>query len=117
MIRQQMEEDFLLHSERIGAQKQSVQRVERALEVMSEDFTAMLSKIHASVGQLRREFHEFGHSTRSCDETWAIERKRNIRMLEVIQAGLLTGGLETDSRLAVIERRLARLEENQSGVA
>lgn len=36
MIRQQMEEDYLLHSERISAQNQSIDRVERALAGLNE---------------------------------------------------------------------------------
>jgi len=113
IIRQQMEADFLLHSERISAQKQSVERVERALEDLGEELT----RVNHSVGRLRREFQDYAHTTRSYDDSWSSERKRNMRMLDVIQSGLLTGGLETDSRLALIERRLTRLEENQSGAA
>lgn len=112
MIRQQMEEDFLLHSERISAQKQSVARVERALDVMGEEF----DRLRDAMGNLKREFQDFAHTTRSYDDSWASERKRNLRMMDVIQTGLLTGNLETDSRLGKIEWRLSRLEEN-SGAA
>jgi len=113
LIRQQMEEDFLLHSERISAQKQSVARVERALET-----------VHDSIGQLRHEFgtlrHEFGQfaqTSQSHQDTWSTERQRNLRVLDVIQTGLLTGSLETESRLERVEQRLSRLEDQQSGAA
>lgn len=106
MIRQQMEEDFLLHSERISAQQQSAERIELAL-----------GRMEKALGHVSREFRDYAHTTRSYHETWTTERKRNLRLMDVIQTGLLTGGLETDSRLERIERRLTRLEENQSGAA
>lgn len=99
LIRQQMEEDFLLHSERIEAQQQSIQRVERALD------------------SVRQEFRDFAHTTLANHDSWLSDRQRNLRMLDVLQSGLLTGGLESESRLERIERRLSRLEENQSGAA
>lgn len=121
IIRQQMEEDFLLHSERISAQNQSVERVERALETVGEKLEQVesgLAKVWEAVGStresvshLKREFHDFSHTTRSHHETWTVERQRNLRMLDVIQSGMLTGGVETESRLDNIERRLSRLEE------
>ena len=127
-IRQQMEEDFLLHSERISAQNQSVERVERALETVGERLEQVESGLaqvweavgstRESVSHLKREFHDFSremydfsHTTRATNDTWNLERNRNLRMLDAIQTGMLTGGLETESRLDNIERRLSRLEE------
>lgn len=99
IIRQQMEEDFMLHSERISAQQQSIERVERALD------------------RVRQEFQDYAHTTRSYNETWASERKRNVRILDVIQSALLTDGVETEAQLERIERRLARLEEDRTDAA
>jgi len=99
VIRQQMEEDFMLHSERISAQQQSIARVERALDLV------------------RQEFQDYAHATRSSNETWASERKRNLRILDVVQSALLTDGVETEARLERIERRLARLEEGHTDAA
>jgi len=138
IIRQQMEMDFLLHSERISAQKQSVERVEQALEMVNEDLVQVktsLSKVsdaiekaientqavfgntQDSVARMSREFRDYMHTTRSDHETWASERKRNLRMLDVIQTGLLTSGIETEHRFEKVEQRLTRLEDNQSGAA
>lgn len=105
-IRQQMEEDFMLHSERLSAQQHSTVRLEKALEV-----------VVLAVDSMRQEFRDHAHASRAYHETWASERKRNLRLLDVIQSGLLTGGLESESRFEKIERRLARLEEDQSGAA
>lgn len=117
LIRQQMEEDFLLHSERIEAQQQAVGRVEQALEAMGDELTSVIVRARDAVGQFRLEFREFALTTRSYQETWASERRRNLRMLDVIQTGLLTGGLETEARLDKVEGRLTRLEDKQSGAA
>lgn len=106
IIREQMEEDFLLHSERIRSQHQSVAKIEQAL-----------GRVEDALGLVSREFRDYAHTTRSYHDTWTTERKRNLRLLDVIQTGLLTGGLDTDARLERIERRLTRLEENQSGAA
>jgi len=106
IIRQQMEAEFLLHSERMSAQQQSLERVENAL-----------GRVEEALGHVSQEFRDYAHTTRSYHVTWTTERQRNLRLMDVIQTGLLTGGLETDSRLERIERRLARLEENQSGAA
>ena len=105
-IRLQMEEDFMLHSERISAQQQSNVRLEKALEGVA-----------LAMDSLRQEFRDHAHASRAYHETWASERKRNLRLLDVLQSSLLTGGLESESRFERIERRLARLEENQSGAA
>ena len=134
IIRQQMEQDFLLHSERISAQKQSLERVETALERVGDSLEIVdqklievkdsVSRVSDAIGSTQdavtgvsREFRDFAHTTGSYHETWATERKRNLRLLDVIQTGILTGGLETDSRLERIERRLTRLEKDQSGAA
>ena len=113
IIRQQMEEDFLLHRERIAAQTQSIERVEHSLLGMQE----ALVEMQRASGTLQQEFREFASLTRPGFDSWSIERKRNLRVLDVLQSGILTGGLETDSRLDLIESRLTRLEEKQSGAA
>ncbi len=106
VIRQQMEEDFVLHCERASAQKQSIERVERALDFLQRGLESV-----------RQEFGDFARTTRVYQETWLSERQRNMRLLDVVQSTLLTGGLETESRLEGIEHRLTRLEGNQSGAA
>ena len=204
VIRQQMEEDFVLHSERISAQKHSIERVERALEQVEtnlgttnervndlsekvQDLSGQVSTLsdqvstfsgqvstlsdqvstlsdqvstfsgqvstfsdqvsgfsfqmngfsgqmnslssrvdrisealHTttdSVGNLRREFGDFAYTTRAYHDTWASERKRNLRLLDVVQTGMLTGGLETEARFERMEERLRRLEEGKEGAA
>ena len=183
VIRQQMEEDFVLHSERISAQKHSIERVERALEQVEtnlgttnervndlsekvQDLSGQVSTLsdqvstfsgqvstfsdqvsgfsfqmngfsgqmnslssrvdrisealHTttdSVGYLRREFGDFAYTTRAHHDTWASERKRNLRLLDVVQTGMLTGGLETEARFERMEERLRRLEEGKEGAA
>jgi chromosome segregation ATPase len=175
VIRQQMEEDFVLHSERIFAQKQSIERVERALEQvennlgvtnervddLSEQVQELSDQVSTFSGQvstfsdqvstfsdqvsgfsgrmntlstrvdrisdalhqttdsvicLRREFGDFAHTTRAYHDTWASERKRNLRLL-VVQTGMLTSGLETEARFERMEEGLRRLEEGKEGAA
>lgn len=110
VIRQQMEEDYLLHAERISAQNQSIERVERALESVQDNMNQALTR-------MRREFQDFSHTNRSYQETLAVQGKRNMRLLDIVQAGLVTSGLEAESRLDKIEQRLTRLEEKRSGAA
>ena len=127
VIRQQMEEDYLLHAERISAQNQSIDRVQRSMESFQENLERVQSRLaqlreavdltHDSVVNLNRDFQHFSHTTRSHQETWAVERKRNMRLFDVIQSSLLTSGLETENRLEKIEQRLTRLEEKRSGAA
>lgn len=141
VIRQQMEEDFVLHSERIFAQKQSIERVERALEQVESNLGVTNQRVNSvseqvkklseqvgylsealdstidSVGGLRRDFGDFAHTTGVYHETWASERKRNLRLLDVVQAGMLTSGLETEARFERVEQRLCRLEEGKEGAA
>lgn len=85
-IRQQMEEDFLLHSERMTAQQQSIMKVESALGTVE---TAVVSVARA-VDSLRSDFRDFALTTRANQDTWLVERKRTMRMLDVVQSGLLT---------------------------
>ncbi|MBN9416344.1 MAG: hypothetical protein J0I12_12950 [Candidatus Eremiobacteraeota bacterium] len=106
ILRQQMEEDFLLHSERIAAQTQSIERVEGALSEMQHALTEM----KRATGALSQEFREFSSMTRSSFDLWSVERKRTMQILDRVQTGLLTSDLETDSRLDRIEGRLSRLE-------
>jgi len=127
VIRQQMEEDYLLHAERISAQNQSIERVERSMESVQENLERVQSSLarfreavdhtHESVVNMNRDFQHFSHTTRSHQETWTAERKRNMRLFDVIQSSLLTSGLETESRLDKIEQRLTRLEDKRSGAA
>lgn len=127
IIRQQMEMDFLLHSERISAQKQSVERVEHALELVNEDLVQVktsLAKVSEAIGntqdsvaRMGRQFRDYMHTSSTQNETWVSERERNLRLLDVIQTGLLTSGIETERRFEKLEQRLSRLEENQSGAA
>ncbi len=88
MIRQQMEEDFLLHSERFTLQQQSILRVENAMVDVKEVILALAG----SLDSLRSEFRDFAQMSQAHHESWGVERKRNLRLLDVIQSGMLTGG-------------------------
>ena len=70
-----------------------------------------LEKTSDSLGELRGEYRDFAHHTGAYHETWALERKRNLRLFDVIQTSLLTDGLETEARLERVEQRIDRLEE------
>ena len=78
IIRQQMEQDFLLHSERISAQKQSLERVETALERVGDSLEIVdqklievkdsVSRVSDAIGSTQdavtgvsREFRDFAH--------------------------------------------------------
>jgi predicted RNase H-like nuclease (RuvC/YqgF family) len=111
-LRRQMEEDFLLHTERATAQKQALSRLERTVERAQES----ISQLQASFSEMRKEFSEFGEATATYDDTWHIERRRNLQVLDLIQANLVTGGVETETRFDHIEQRLGRIER-QLGVA
>ncbi len=63
--------------------------------------------MNQALSRMRREFQDFSHTTRSYHETLTIQEKRNMRLLDVVQSGLLTSALETESRL----------EDKRSGAA
>ncbi|MBX3168135.1 MAG: hypothetical protein KF760_12025 [Candidatus Eremiobacteraeota bacterium] len=148
-IRRQMEEDYMLHAERLSALKQSNSRVDQQLVLVGSDLTvarlavgelqsdvgelqATVGKLQTDVGKLQvsvgklgdglgsaqgniggltREYREFGRLTQTYLETWAMERKRNLRTFDLIQTSLLTNGLKTDARFERLEKRLDRLED------
>lgn len=109
IIRQQMEEDFLLHNERISAQQKvrreggtSLEKVEENLQELRES----LSRVSESIGNkqdavatVTRKFRDYAHTSRAYHEGWTSGRQRDFRIPDMIQTGLLTGGLEMDSRL------------------
>lgn len=140
-LRLQMEEDFLLTNERFTEMQRSMGCVEESLEQLNdtvdemrgnvddlrgtverlsgtvESLSGTVHHLQDGVSGLQRSFRDFTVGNRAYNESWHQERKRNLHVLDVLQAGLLTSGLETESRFDQIEARLRRLEEQHPGAA
>lgn len=112
-LRLQMEEDFLLTNERFAEMQRSMGRVESSLQLLG----GTVHQLQEDLVVLQRDFGDFAAGNRAYHEGWHQERKRNMHVLDVLQTGLLTSGLETESRFDQIEARLRRLEEQQPGAA
>ena len=105
----------------VGVLKSDVGCLKSDVSELTTEFSGMrasarilgeaLEKTSDSLGELRGEYRDFAHHTGAYHETWALERKRNLRLFDVIQTSLLTDGLETEARLERVEQRIDRLEE------
>ena len=87
------------------------------LQANVEGLKGTVHHLQDGVSGLQRSFRDFTVGNRAYNESWHQERKRNLHVLDVLQAGLLTSGLETESRFDQIEARLRRLEEQHPGAA
>jgi len=112
--------------ESVSEVQKSVSQVQKSVSQLQGSVSQLqgsVSQVQGSVSQfqesfsdMRHEFGEFSETTATYHDTWHIERKRNLQVLDLIQASLVTGGIETESRFDRIEQRIDRIE-GQLGVA
>ncbi|MBT9588863.1 hypothetical protein IV102_36345 [bacterium] len=154
-LRQQLNEDFDTHSERINAQNLAIAQVQVSLEQVQDELSAtnqgltslqhgttamqhaMTSMQHAmtamqealavtqtSVASAHRRISEGNHNFKvfaaahhSSQNSWREYGKRFGCTLDVVQAALLTGEIETASRFERVENRLNSVKERLGGAA
>lgn len=147
-LRRQMEEDFLIHAERVNAQKQSLQKMEESslrMELALQEVQTHGEGLHKTVTRLqkaveelhqavdgnntalaglsreltrtRHDFRQFTRDSMAKEETWTDYRKRNERVMDIVQAALFMGEIETETRFEKLEKRVILLEERLDGAA
>lgn len=126
-IRQQMNEDFEVHCERLNAQSQVIRQIELSCEGVQQQLVVLQNQfgtlqnqfgtLQNQFGTMQGHFGGYAAAVQSSETSWRDYRRRLEQALDVVQGALLTGEIENRARFDRLEKRLANVEQRLDGAA
>ena len=106
-LRQLLNSDFELHTERLNAHTRTLRRHENYIQELRQD----VERMSQTLGNMAATDVDLVAASEASEESFRAYRQRTEKVLDLLQVAAMTEGVESEARFFSLEERVAAIEK------